>query len=406
MLLAQGKSLKEVAAELGVADRSVIFWRDKYTALWRNDYGKAIEAVVKAARENAGTDAVFDNPDLHVMLATRAEKWVKIHGGTLFDPPPEGAYTLCSFYERWYVPTILMGAKESTRHQYEFVLKYWRLLTGDPPLDKIDGVILGKFMQALMALRNCGRDGGALSINTVRSKMELIHHILVKAGPPGPRNWAAAGILPRVPYVKPPRAVEKMPQVVELADLSACYLAADKMERPVVANVPAADWWRALLVVAYNTGLRTGSLLSMRLEHIDWEKGIATLPGDVMKAGRCQVLKLNDTAMDHLERVRGLRQQGLVFECPWSREWFMRHFKQLQELAGIPRDRRFGFHAIRRTLATALWELSPQAAKLMLGHTNEAITIRHYVHPVGIIGRAMAVLPQPEGFAAMERGAV
>ena len=34
---------------------------------------------------------------------------------------------------------------------------------------------------------------------------------------------------------------------------------------------PAA-WWRPLLVVTYSTGLRAGTLFSMKLECIDWDE--------------------------------------------------------------------------------------------------------------------------------------
>ncbi|MGA7702263.1 MAG: hypothetical protein WCB27_21925 [Thermoguttaceae bacterium] len=79
------------------------------------------------------------------------------------------------------------------------------------------------------------------------------------------------------------------------------------------------------------------------------------------------------------------------------------HFRQwhaLQDAAGILKKNRFGFHAIRKTVATMLYEVSLGAAQFALGHTTNNVTRKHYVDGGGMVARALDQLPQPEGLLA------
>ena len=55
-------------------------------------------------------------------------------------------------------------------------------------------------------------------------------------------------------------------------------------------------------------------------------------------------------------------------------------------------------HAIRKTVATMLYEVSPGAAQFALGHTTDDVTRKHYVDGGGLVARALDQLPQPEAF--------
>ena len=77
------------------------------------------------------------------------------------------------------------------------------------------------------------------------------------------------------------------------------------------------------------------------------------------------LIHLNKTALEHLRKIRTDRE--LVFPLPVTLFAFHKWFHKLQNLAGIPRDEHFGLHGIRRTTATALWEIAPHAAQLALG---------------------------------------
>lgn len=68
------------------------------------------------------------------------------------------------------------------------------------------------------------------------------------------------------------------------------------------------------------------------------------------------------------------------------------------DLAGIPKAQHFGLHDIRKTVGTNLWASSPQAAQFVLGHSNVAVTAKHYVDQTSIVAAAVDRLKQPEAF--------
>jgi integrase len=67
----------------------------------------------------------------------------------------------------------------------------------------------------------------------------------------------------------------------------------------------------------------------------------------------------------------------------------------LQYRAGIPSAEWFGLHNLRKTIASLLWETSPQAATLALGHVSGVTTVNHYVNPTAIVTTAMDGIEAP-----------
>ncbi len=343
-------------------------------------------------RRAAGTDAVLDDPAEHIKLATKCEAWAAERGEQLF--PNRDWLTVSSFFEKQYKPMRMSDAAEGTHKLYVITVRRWILLTGDPPLAEVSNEMVARYRDALMRMPN-GR-GGKLSPNSVRMHMTHLQAILDKAGPSGPRNRDAAGVIDKSPWAKPPRELVRVPQIVSTEQLEAVYAAADGAMVPGVVGVRPSDWWRALLAVAYNTALRAGSLFAMRFDWIDWKRCELTIPPESMKTRRYQIVPLNEVAIEHLESIRTDRE--LVFEWNLSDEYRRKVFHDMQDAAGIERADHFGLHALRRTAATALWAHSPQAAQLVLGHSTIQMTRNHYVQGAGIVAEAVDSLPQPAAF--------
>jgi integrase len=167
------------------------------------------------------------------------------------------------------------------------------------------------------------------------------------------------------------------------------------MNLPDIAGIAPAEWWRALIVVAYNTGLRRRALFSLRMDEIDWQGERLVLPPERLKSHRPQIIHLNATTLEHLRRIQGGRE--LIFPTKWHHEQqrFYPNFYRLQALAGVPSKDRFGLHVLRKTHGTLLWEQSPQAAQFSLGHTAMAITKASYIDGGPMVARAIDALPQP-----------
>lgn len=393
-MIAEGKTVAAVAAELGVAQRTVHEWRERHTKTWNRDFRLAMQDVVSRVRREAGTEHVVARPDEYMRLATLADKWTAEQNRELF-PQSDVDLSLTGFFRTYYLPVKLGGADPATVRMYERVLKGWARITGDPPLRLITPAVLAKYRDVSRQLM--GRGGKIASPNTVRSKMTHIQAILDAAGPKGPRRRYAAGILAEVPFVQPPRAVFEVKSIVGLESLGKAYGAAGQMADPDLYGIAPADWWRGLLVMAFNTALRFGGLFKLRWEYVDLELRWLRMNPAAMKSRNGQLIPLNEIAVEHLQRIRQ-SEDPMVFPLPYTVEWFRKRLHDLQDLAGIPEGEHFTLQTIRRTAATLLWQNSPEAAVFVLGHKSELTTTTHYVQAQTVAAPAIANMPQPEAF--------
>ncbi|MCX7424245.1 MAG: tyrosine-type recombinase/integrase [Planctomycetia bacterium] len=328
-------------------------------------------------------------------MAENAEKWLAVQGETLFRHEPDDI-TLQGFYDRHYLPNCLTEASDNTLGLYAVILKRWRLVTGDPPLAAITIELLARFRDFLRACRG-ESPGSKLSLCSVANYCRYINGLLQKAGPPGYRNRDAADLIPRVPWIKPPKPEQHRPKIASIAAIEAVYNAAEMMVVPVVPGIAAPDWWRALMVVTFNTGLRRRSLFSITWGQVDLERGWIDVPANRLKSRREQRICLNPTAVEHLRRI----QQGAdqpVFPWPYCRTHFDPVFRRLQYDAGIPVAAHIGLHMIRKTFGTTWCATDPVAAQLALGHAGLRVTLDRYVRDDEIVSRGVNAIPQPEAF--------
>jgi len=392
---AMGLTDEEIAGKLDICPSTIGYWQTEHAELWKAHYDQAMQAAVLVVRRQAGTEAVLRDPDRYIRQALLAEKWATGHNEALFADP--GEVTLTRFFETYYRPNRLIDASPATLRKFATAMKYWRMFTGDPPLAEVSIETLARFRECLSKLR--GRfPETTMAANTIRSHLAHVQAVLDKAGPSGPRNRDAADLLDKVPWVRPPRPEYSAPRTVPMEHLSLAYQAAHAMEVPIVDGLEPAAWWQALLVVAFNTGLRKRALLGLRFDHVDWTGCHLYVPPSLSKTRRGQAIHLNAVTIRHLLRIRGDRE--LIFPWPTGDTHFHREVHTLLDAAGIPRDQHWGLHNIRRTTATVLWGSSPQAAQLQLGHTTMRTTQEHYVSGDEILRQALDELPQPEAFTA------
>ncbi len=396
-----GATREEIARRLGLVPGTVTNWQRLFPDLWQAELDRAMETAVEIIRAQAGSDTVLKDPCKYLRQALACERWARQKGRPLFDEP--SAVTLRTFFRDYYLPMRLEDASARAIADYQTSLRLWALFTGDPPLSDITSDMLAKFRNCLRASGGRGRRG-EMSNNSLRTHLNNVQVLLDKSGPADRTNRDGAGLLESPPWLKPPRKEYPAVRIVTPDQIGRVYLAAEIMDVPSIDGLPAAWWWwRALLVVCWNSGLRKRNLLDARFDWIDWETHRLTIPARKHKTRRGQNVYLNRPALEHLEMVRGDRE--LIF--PWSGgrpftrnedSFFHRTFRRLQLAAGIPENETFGLHEIRRTVATVLWEHSPAAAQLQLGHTTMGTTQGHYVAGDQILVRALDKLPQPEAF--------
>lgn len=394
-LFALGKTHAEIDKALNLRSFSSQDFGHKYRDLWTAAVDRAMVKVADALREQAGTLAVLDSPRAHLKKGLRAIRWMSDRGQELF--PGDGRMRLTELYRDHYAVVRLADAAKSTLNWHQQVFRHWIAITGNPAIEDLSVSTLALFRDTLLCTHKP---------NTVWGYLAFIQGVLDRAGPPEPRRRDCLGILTRVPWVKPPKKLFHQRKAASPEEVERLYLACDQLRVPRVGGLKPAAWWRALLVLLFYTGLRYGTVRKLKFAWIDWGKGLLSIPPEATKTGIGLDLPLPKICLEHLAAIR--TDRVLVFEGLRYSRSFYPQWGKLQAAAGIPEEDRFGTHAIRRMLATLLWELEPQAAQLCLGHTNTATTRRHYVMATRIVARALDRLPVPVAFGgalAVEGGA-
>jgi integrase len=410
-----GSPFREIGRALGVPEKTAYGWKRAYPQVWAAECKRCIaELVVLGGNDNprppavspgsdaimdgltamirqwAGTDAVNNSPDTYIALASKAMKWHDRNGTELF--PAKGEPTLCTFYRDYYAPLRHTDAMPTTKRTIQAVLKKWALVTGDPAIKDITPAVIACYRDCLAKMHG-KKPGRKMEAETIRTHLRTIQTILEKAGPSGRGNRDAANLIPGpVPWAKPPHADIPLPRIVSARDLAAVYRVADRAVYPETPGISAADWWRAMVVIAYNTGLRRRTLFEMKWSHVDLETGYTKLPPQTLKSKRWHLIHLHEECVAHLEKIKGPRE--LVFPWPHGESLFDAEFHRLQHEAGV--IDLFGLSNLRKTLATVLASSdSPGVAGMALGHAGDNVTLKHYIHATGIVAHALDRVPQP-----------
>jgi integrase len=168
------------------------------------------------------------------------------------------------------------------------------------------------------------------------------------------------------------------------------YLTADQVDKLVACARIAR--WRALpvlLLMAFTTGLRRGSLLGLRWRDIDLMARRATVQRT--KNGKPIVAHLTERVVEELRTIGPKEPDTLVFGCASGKDRphnFNAAFRRALEAAGLPRIR---FHDLRHSCASHLAAKGASGPLLadVLGHTTLRMVSR-YAH-LNIAARAAAI---------------
>lgn len=145
------------------------------------------------------------------------------------------------------------------------------------------------------------------------------------------------------------------------------------------AAVTDKTWGRltALIVLGFHTGLRLGSLKSLRWRDIDFDRGVASVART--KNGDPHIAPLTDRCVNELSRLRRGAPDELVFAGRTGRPYC--HAKLWQhtvELAGLPG---VTFHWLRHSCGAHLATSGVNQASIMaiMGHKTLTASAR-YMH--------------------------
>jgi integrase len=149
----------------------------------------------------------------------------------------------------------------------------------------------------------------------------------------------------------------------------------------------ASGYWKDMIKVALETGLRFGELTALTWEDVNLDKGELTIgqafSGGVLgstKGNKIRRVPMTDAVYETLDKMK--KRQGYVFQnsqgLPLSQSSSIKKLHKTCERAGI---RRIGWHTLRHTFASHLAQSGANivAIQQLLGHTDIKTTMR-YAH--------------------------
>jgi integrase len=352
------------------------------------------------------------------------EEWRKLRA-RLRTPPPAPTLTFRAFVETYWSKTTL-GMIEKTKKGYQILLDQTILPNlGDLALDKVDTAAvrdLAAEMKAGVCRVAKGKPpAGGYAPSSVRRSVVLIRRILRDAV--DRKALAGNPFEGKIKYDKPVKLKQELAPDERAAFLGAFddlegfrahwkeRGAADERRRnlkPKGERRPGGLWlptsddvthyfgrfrsWKPLFVVALETGLRRGDLLSLKWSSVDLKAGMIRVT--MSKTREEAVIPITGACKTALRQARFRRHGGdRVF--PGAVEMTLRrNFVLAKRLAGI--ERPFRFHDLRHSFASNLASkgVGLQVIAKALGHTTTQMSER-YARPDEAALRA--------AFAAVER---
>lgn len=314
------------------------------------------------------------------------------------DLPPSDSPSLAWTLTDLYLGILIHLRKSpGTVKKDLHLLRWWKILTGDPPLRDVTQEFCDAFAEGLAAA--VARGGGPLAVNTRRSLLIHWHWMINQLGPRKRRYAKALKLWAEPFWVEIPAAEEaRVKDIWRLDELGPLLAATALTKRP--------EWWQALFLFLYNTGQRIGAVMQARWENVDRnERGWLFLPRETMKGGRrSHEIPINSAAREAMELVH-IEGEPRIFGRPWpgAKSSMARTLGRIKARSGLPFHRLdgFGVHALRGCCYTEGSKINSKGADLLLGHHGVSIGVDCYA------GRELMLevvqkLPQPR-FARQAR---
>ncbi|GAB4135583.1 MAG: hypothetical protein Tsb009_01960 [Planctomycetaceae bacterium] len=295
---------------------------------------------------------------------------------------PDSKLRLRQAFEKHYDFSEL---KAGTIAHMNAALKYWATVTENPPVGEITDETMAKF-------RAGGEDYGIVN-RTVNGYWRSIRAILRRLGPAFTGNPTGLGIIDRVPYMKPLKVSRKLPRRVSLDELSKFYIACNIARSPKMADCPPAEFWRALIVLAYFTGLRKGDLFQLRWS--DFNLRDKEIHFTAEKTGKEAIYPLHDVAIEHVQRIRTGCER--LFPTTIQRGGdYTKHWREILDRAD---GKRFTLHDIRRTAASEAERVCKGMGSVLLQHRPLDVTGVSYLNETEELREVVEKMRVPLAFA-------
>lgn len=323
------------------------------------------------------------------------------------DPALSDTLTLTQFFERWFVPVVLVANERSpaTVDRYRELLSWWAFLTLDPPIKEINERLIAGFAEALKHA-TFGRDRSGcsdwqpssmkrdrrqhrgqvpLARATICAHLERLGALVGRLGHHGPKGGAVARILPSPPVVPRLPRPRRLKPSFTLEEARAIAAATGRMGRPELTDMPTKKWWQAWIAMLFYTGLRTGTIRRLRWRHVVEEGGklFLDVPAALVKTRKPIRIAIHPQLASSLRLRFHKSRDHLILPIACHARTFLDWHAELQQRAGLAGAQLLSPHAWRRTHGQLLAELglanAEELARCALDHSSAKVTTDSYV---------------------------
>lgn len=265
--------------------------------------------------------------------------------------------TLREFLRDYYAP--LKGISSRTCILYEQTIRpFSEFLKRDATLSDLTEINAARFLSDRLKKRS------AATVAKDRAQLRAMWEFAARKGMVN--TW---------PTIKRIVVPDRVPEAWFTADMCAIFRAADA-EPGMISGAPAGRFWRALILLGYETGERVGGLLSLRWQDVS-ERGVIFRAEGRKGRRRDLYSEISPECYRSLCEIRTLGD--LVFNWDKTYTYLWRRLGEILKRAGLPADRRCKFHKIRRTTAS-YYEAGGGSAQQLLDHSSPVVTKR-YIDP-------------------------
>jgi len=146
-----------------------------------------------------------------------------------------------------------------------------------------------------------------------------------------------------------------------------------------VGELAAPVFWRALMLVIWDTGERIGAVMAITWDRVDLDAGWVRFNAESRKgATEDNLLPIAIDTREALAELRGRsrRREGLVYPWPYSGTYIYHRLGRIMRRAGLPDNRQYKFHVVRKSVASH-YEAAGGNATDLLKHSSRKVTMAY-----------------------------
>jgi integrase len=275
--------------------------------------------------------------------------------------------TLRKFFDTTYRPLRLRGRSPRTTALYYATFSAfgkWLRAEGiaeEPAIEHLEELLLARYLEHRASTRS------PYTAEKERSQLMSLARLAWERRVPG---------MERLPTCPPGILPDRVPHSWSLDELRRLFAAVSAAKGRVGA-IPAAEWWPAVIAVAYETGERIGAILSAAVH--DYERPTVTIQPEGRKGGRRgRTYTLSPETCDRLDKIVAYGGDRLL-PWPYAHTYLWARLKKLLKPAGLA-GKRIAFHQVRRSAISHIAAAGGDPVAFA-GHASAAMTKKWYLDP-------------------------